>query len=276
MEIKGSLILVTGASSGIGEASARLLASAGGRVIMLARTAEKLERISEEIRQKGGETYVHPVDLGNAERVSQTAGKIKQVYGIPDVILNCAGAGNWLSVLETTSGDFYDMIVAPYLATTYTIDCFVREMTHRNTGHIITLNSAASYFTFPGALGYLAARWALRGYMEGLTEELRFTGVRVTSIVAGKVDSPYFTNNPVSAERIPRIATGIMKTLTVDEVAQNVVKVIRRPKKRVIIPWQMAWSVALNRYFPTLFRALMRKTGYRGIPEELANLRKES
>lgn len=272
MSLKDKIVLITGASSGIGEACAKLMAEEGAKVILQARSVDKLTEIEKVIKAHGGMAYSYPTDLTDIKTVKEQAKHIKTEVGMPDIIVNSAGAGNWLSIFDTSEEDFKDMMSAPYFAAVYTTKAFLNDMVIRNSGQIITINSAACYFIFPGALGYLSTRWATRGFMEGLTEELRSSNVAVTSIVAGKVDSPYFTNNPVSAERIPRIATGIMKTLTVEEVAQTIIRSTRSRKKTIIVPWQMSLSVLMNRYFPGIFRMLMRATGYKGLHQEISKL----
>ena len=232
-----------------------------------------MEKIVTEIIAEEGIAYAFPTDLTKFNEVKRQAEIIKKEIGIPDLIINSAGAGNWLSLFDTSERDFEEMMAAPYFTAVYTIKAYLNDMVRRDSGHIISINSAAAYFAIPGALGYLSTRWALRGFQQGLYEELRFTNVAVTSVIAGKVDSPYFTNNPVSAERIPKIATGIMKTLTTEDVARSILKATKNRKNTIIIPWQMSVSIVMNRYFPRIFRSLMRATGSKGIPNEIANLK---
>lgn len=273
MDLKNKIVLITGASSGIGEAFANLIASEGAKLILQARSTDKLDALVKEINEKGGEAFSFPTDLTDAKAVQDQAKKVKNEIGVPDVIINSAGAGNWLSIFDTSEKDFGDMMASPYFATAYTIKAFLNDMVKRNTGHIITINSVASYMVFRGALGYLATRWALRAFQDGLYEELRSTNVLTTSIVAGKVDSPYFTTNPISAQRLPKIGEMIMKTLTVEQVAKVIQGSLGKKKKTIIIPWQMVMSIKLNQYFPRIFMMLMRATGYHGIQDEIANIR---
>lgn len=272
MDLNNKIVLITGASSGIGEAYAKLIASEGVKIILQARSADKLDAVANEIKRRGGSAYPFPTDLTDAKAVKEQAAKIKHEVGIPDVIINSAGAGNWLSIFDTSEKDFTDMMASPYFATVYTIKAFLNDMVKRNSGHIVTINSAASYLIFPGALGYLSTRWALRAFQDGLYEELRSSNVLTTSIVAGKVDSPYFTNNPISAERLPKIGAMIMKTLTVDEVAAVIKKALSKKKRTIIIPWQMSLSIKFGQHFPGVLGWLMRVTGYKGIPDEMTKL----
>ncbi|MCG8306138.1 MAG: SDR family NAD(P)-dependent oxidoreductase [Cytophagales bacterium] len=272
MSLKDKVVVITGASSGIGEACAKLMAKEGAIVVLIARSADRLAKVAGEVVKHGGSAFTYPADLTDIEIVRRQAGRIRNEVGVPDMIINSAGAGNWLSIFETSEEEFTDMMAAPYFATIHTVKAFLPDMVKRNRGHIITLNSPACYFIFPGALGYSATRWATRAFQEGLAEELRSTGIAVTSIIAAKVDSPYFKNNPVSAERIPGIATSLMKTLTVEDVAFTVWRATRSRRRTIIVPWQMSLSVFLNRFFPGIFKLLMRATGYKGIPDEISRL----
>ena len=275
MNLKDKIILITGASSGIGAACARIMAEKGAIIVMQARSVDKLQNLREELADKGGQAHIYPTDLTDISAVRKQAKLIKQEVGIPDVIINSAGAGNWLTIFDTSETDFQDMIASPYFATVNTIKAFLNDMVIRNSGHIITINSAASNLIFKGALGYMAARWVLRAFQGGLYEELRSTNVLTTSIVAGKVDSPYFTTNPISVERLPKIGEMIMKTLTVDQVAKVVLKTVFRKKKTIIIPWQMALAIKFGQHFPGILGWLMRITAYKGIPDEIEKIRQE-
>ena len=101
MDLRHSKILITGASSGIGAATARAAACEGAQVILLARTSSKLEQLAADIRRDGGRASVYPVDLTDSGVVDQCAQQIMNAVGIPDVLVNNAGAGRWLSIQET-------------------------------------------------------------------------------------------------------------------------------------------------------------------------------
>ena len=102
-------ILITGASSGIGEAYAKLIASEGVKIILQARSVDKLEALTKEIKERGGTAFSYPTDLSDIQAVKEQAAKIKQEVGIPDIIINSAGAGNWLTIFDTSEKDFEDM-----------------------------------------------------------------------------------------------------------------------------------------------------------------------
>ena len=127
----------------------------------------------------------------------------------------------------------------------------------------ISHNSAASYFSFPGATGYTPARWAMLGFAKSLQADLYHTDFKVSMIVFGKVDSPYFKNNPVSEERIPKIANWLTPTMSVASSGKVISRVVRNKKTIVIRPLMMSLFVFLNRLVPGMFTWLMRITSYK-------------
>src|SRR5512138_3620299 len=115
MKLKNKRILITGASSGIGAATAKLAARQGARVILVARSKDKLEHLAEEIRSSGGIACIHAADLTNPQAVTAMEREISANFGVPDVLLNNAGVGRWLYADETSMDEAAAMIAAPYL-----------------------------------------------------------------------------------------------------------------------------------------------------------------
>jgi short-subunit dehydrogenase len=265
MEIHGALAIVTGASSGIGAATAEALAQRGARVVLLARRAAELEQIADGIRARGGEAHSYPVDLADGAAVEQIAQAIRQSLGVPDIIINNAGAGRWLFIEETDPAEAVEMMAAPYFAAFNVTRAFMPAMLQRGSGRIAVVTSPACYFAWPGATGYTAARWAMRGFAAGLRADLHGTGVRVTLVTPALVNSPYFARNAGTAERIPRIAR-IYRTLTPQEVAAAIVRGVERGSREVVIPWLLRLVVQVYRVLPGPIDWLLVKTGWRRRP----------
>jgi short-subunit dehydrogenase len=261
MKIQGSTILITGASSGIGAATAKAMARAGGRVLLLARTQTALEKVAAEIVAAGGEAKVYPIDLTDAPKVEQVAKQILAEVGTPDLILNNAGAGRWLFVEETSSAEALQMMNAPYFAAFYITRAFLPEMLRRGTGHIVTINSPVSRFAWPGATGYAAARWALRGFTEALRADLRGTGLRVTMVTPGLVDSPYFDHNPGAHERLPKIAR-LIPTLTPDQVAAGIIQAVKWNQRERVMPFMLWLFYVMHAVAPRIVEWFVTITGW--------------
>lgn len=261
MDISGKIAVITGASSGIGAATALLLAQKGARVVLLARREDKLAEVRRDILAQGGQAASYPVDLANAAAVSYVARAVFADVGAPDILINNAGAGRWLTVAETPPEEAEQMMAAPYFAAFNTTHAFLPAMLARNSGHILNVTSVASYAAWPGATGYIAARWAMRGFTLGLRADLHRTGIGVTLFAAGKVDTPYFTRNPGSEERIPGLSR-IVPTLSSAQAAAAIARAVQRERREVIVPPIAALFVQLHKFLPGVVDRLLIQTGW--------------
>ncbi len=246
MDIKGKLALVTGASSGIGEATARMLAAKGAHVLLVARSADNLAKIANEIQAKGGKADAFAADLANPEDVARMGEAVRAQAEIPDILINNAGSGRWLSVLETSPAEARQMIEVPYLAAFYVTRFFLPHMAARKNGHIVNVTSPASYIAWPNAAGYIAARQALKGFSEALRLEVAASGIFVSLVVLGPVESSYWEHNPGSRERLPKGPT----PLSTVEAAEAIVGAIERRKARVVRPGLFRLLFTLEALFP--------------------------
>lgn len=260
MNLNKKLILITGGSSGIGKAAAINLAKQGAEIIIQSRDIEKLKTTAAEITNMGGKVHFISTDLTKPKDVEESAKKIINEIGLPDVIINSAGSGEWLSLEEASMEHYATSMQSPYLATAYTCKAFNEEMLKRGGGHLININSAACYFSFSKATGYTAARWAMLGFTKSLQADLYNTNLKVSMIAFGKVDSPYFKNNPKSEDRIPRIVKWLIPTVTTDYCGKIIANTIKSKKSTVIRPPMMLILATMNRYTPGMFRWIIRIT----------------
>jgi NADP-dependent 3-hydroxy acid dehydrogenase YdfG len=151
------------------------MAREGGRVLLLARTVAALERMAAEIKTMGGEAWVYPVNLSDAKAVEQTGRAIQQEVGVPDILINNAGAGRWLPVEETSPEEAVQMMASPYFGAFYITRAFLAAMRQRGTGHTVNLTSPAGFVAWPNATAYGVARWAMRGFLKALRADLHET-----------------------------------------------------------------------------------------------------
>ena len=131
MDVRGKLVIVTGASQGIGAATSKTLAEHGARVILVARTESKLQALADEIASAGGEAHARACDLSDPGAVASLGQAISDELGVPDVIVNSAGAGRWLAVDETPLDEIGQMMRAPYLAAFYVTRVFLPAIIER-------------------------------------------------------------------------------------------------------------------------------------------------
>lgn len=260
MDFKGKCVLITGGSSGIGKAAAKQLHKLGAKIIIQARNLEKLKKAASEIDSEFVNVHYYSTDLTDETEVLKAATKIIATHGIPDAIVNSAGEGEWLGISEAFVSHYEQTIASPYLVTALTCKVFYDKMKAEGklSGHFVIVNSAASYFSFPGATGYLPARWAMLGYARALQADLHKTNIKVSLIALGKVASPYFSSNPISEERIPKVSDWLIPTLSEEKAGNALVSIIKNPKRETIKPNLLAIFVFMNRFYPGLFKWLMR------------------
>ena len=261
--MEDQLILITGGSSGIGKAAAKELHGQGARIILQARNIEKLKLAANEIDPLGERISYYSTDLTDEGAVLSAASAMIEKEGVPDVVINSAGAGEWLSFKESKVSHYKETMDSPYLATALTCKVFFDFMQTRGTGHFIIINSAGCYFSFPGATGYLPGRWAMLGFSRSMQADLYQSNFKVSMIAFGKVESPYFENNPISEDRIPKISNWLIPIMSLTSAGKVIAHNVKTKKAIVIKPFLMSFFVFLNRLFPGVFRWLMRITGYR-------------
>lgn len=255
-------MVVTGASSGIGAATARRLAARGARVVLMARTVPALEAVAEEIRASGGVAHTRPVDLADLDVVAETARAVLADLGPVDVLVNNAGAGRWLAVDETDPAEALAMTMVPYVGAFALTRSLVEPMIARGSGSIVNVTSPAALLPFPGAAAYSVARAAMRHFTTALRADLRGTGVHVGLVMAGLVDSPYFEHNPGSLERVPSVAR-LIGTITPEQVAASIEDVVVRRRPGATVPARLAALRAVFAVAPGPVTAVVRATGWK-------------
>jgi short-subunit dehydrogenase len=258
------LVLVSGASSGIGEATAKRYGQAGAEVLLLARSAERLDRVAEAIRRAGGSADPYVIDLADAAAIEETAARIKRDRGTPDILINNAGAGRWLPLVETTADEALTMIEVPYLAAFNLTRAFLPDMLARGTGSLAYVTSPASFVAWPDASAYIAARRAVAGLADTLQSELNGTGVLVTLVVLGLVESGYWEHNPGIRERLPASNPILAPILSSEQAAEAIVRGVAAGKRMVVKPAILRALIVLNALFPRLVARHLR----RAVPKQ--------
>jgi short-subunit dehydrogenase len=253
------IALVTGASSGIGEAAAEELARQGWHVILVARTAAKLEALKDKIQAAGGQATVAAVDGADGNAVLAKAAELRESVGPPSVIVNSAGMGAWKYIEDTPPDEARMMIGAPYLAAYNMSHAFMKDMLARRKGVIIHVGSPASFCAWPGATGYVASRCALWGLHEALSQDLVGTGVRSCMVTFGEVTSPYFEVNTVGTDQLPSVGRWVPKT-SPEKCGQIIAKLARRPRKNVYYPFFLRVLRISHYVCPWFTRWIARQT----------------
>ncbi len=264
MRISNKIVLITGASSGIGAAIAKAMVHAGAaQVLLLARNKEGLKKVAGEVEANGGKARIYTVDLSDPEAVENVTQRILSEIGVPEILINNAGSGKWKFLVDTGAEEIAQVMTLPYFAAAWITRQFLPQMLKRGSGHIVNISSVASRMAWPGATAYIAACRAMRGFSDALRADLYRTGIGVTHYESGPVDSPYWQNNPGSRERVPKIAKMLVPVLTEEQVARAVVAGVNGNHRLIVVPGMMKLVYLLHSISPWLVQWLMTRTGYR-------------
>jgi short-subunit dehydrogenase len=261
-KMKDKIVLITGASSGIGAETAKAFASLGATVLLLARNETRLNQLADTIRTQAGQAIVFPVDVGNYDAVVAMANKVKQDIGVPDVIINNAGSGLWRFVEETTAEQAIESIKVPYLAAFFVTKVFMPELLKRNSGHIVNMTSFAAKIPFSGATAYISSRKAMIGLHEALTMDLHGTGIKTSLTYFAKVESSFWEHNPGSEERLP-LSQKLIPVISEQQAAQAIVRGVLKGKREISSPFMLKIILFLTWLTPYATRFIMYKTGYK-------------
>jgi short-subunit dehydrogenase len=270
MKLADRLVLITGASSGIGKAAAKKFAQSGSRLVLLARRVELMDQTRDQIVEMGGEAHIYQCDLSHQQQVAKVCTQIRDDLGVPDVIVNNAGAGRFLSVEETAPNDVVSMMAVPYFGAFWLTQQFVSQMIERGSGFIINITSPASRIPWPGATAYTVARWAMRGFSEALRADLFATGVKSGCVILGKTSSDYFNTNRDSEERLPRVAR-LIPTLSPEQAAKAIVRCVEREKRLVVVPLTLRLFFAVHTLVPAPVEWLVKRTGWKRADTDSAS-----
>jgi 3-hydroxy acid dehydrogenase/malonic semialdehyde reductase len=229
--LKDRIVLVTGASSGIGAACARVLAKDGARLILTARRKERLEALASELRVRHGtNSYVSPFDVRDFSQVKNAVENLPAEWQAIDILVNNAGLARGLDPLhEGHIEDWEEMIDSNVKGLLYMTRLVVPGMVKRGRGHVVNIASIAGIQTYPKGNVYCASKAAVRAISDGLKQDLTGTPIRVTAISPGLVETEFaevrFRGNKERAAQNYRGLT----PLTGDDVADAVHFCVTRP-----------------------------------------------
>jgi len=187
MGVEGKVVVITGASSGLGEAAARLLADEGAAVVLGARREDRIRALAEELTRRGDKALAIPTDVSRREQVQRLVDGAVEAFGRVDVLINNAGLMP-LSPLDRLKVDEWDRMIDVNLkGVLYGIAAALPHMQRRKSGHIINVSSVAGHKVRAGGAVYAATKHAVRALSEGLRQEVKPYNIRTTVISPGVV-----------------------------------------------------------------------------------------
>ncbi|WP_248927759.1 SDR family NAD(P)-dependent oxidoreductase [Paenibacillus hamazuiensis] len=247
MKLEGSIVVITGASSGIGALAAELLARRGAVPILMARSAAKLQDIAGRIE---GRCEWHVLDVTDAAEVDRVMREVVARHGRIDILINNAGYGVFDRFVDAPLEEFASMMDVNYMGTVRCTKAVLPHMLKAGRGHILNVASMAGKIGSAKSSGYSATKHAVLGLTNCLRQELVGTGVSISAINPGPVDTPFFDKADPSGTYVNNIKWFMLKP---EEVARRAVDAIERNVPEVNIPFMASFGVKLYQLFPRLF-----------------------
>ncbi len=258
VSVSGSFAVVTGGSSGIGLATARLLAGRGARVAIVARNEEKLAAAARDIKAAtGADVATYSADLSSWESTEAVFARILGEHGVPDILVNSAGViypGEFASMpLE----HFEINMQCGYWSVVYPCRAVASPMAKRGSGHILNVSSVAGYLGIYGYTGYSSAKFAVMGFSEALRFEMRAEGVRVSVVCPPDTETPALDLEHTMRPKETDVIAGGIKPVAPEKVAEAIVRTVGRDRFVVIPDALSAFYFRLKGLLPEVFLAIV-------------------
>jgi short-subunit dehydrogenase len=247
--IDGKVVIVTGASSGIGESTAREFAQAGAITVLAARRADRLERLQQEIEEMGGIALAVPTDLTDLDQITNLVQTTLSRYGRIDVLANIAGWGlyDWFEELSHEEmRQSYEVNVIGLAELTRQV---IPTMKDQRSGFILNMSSYVSRISVPPLTVYASTKYAIEGLTDGLRRALLPWGIHVIRIHPSSVSGTEFNQRVVRPGTVQYRSTPIGR-ISRERLAKHIVKLIEKPRRALFISRIYEVPVLLNELFP--------------------------
>jgi len=239
VDYKDKSILITGGTSGIGLELARILAARGARLFLFARSQDNLIKTINDLKTiQSGDYHGIPTDVSDANQVAQSVKQVIEMAGVPDLLINCAGAAHPGYVQDLDLEIFRWMMDVNYFGTVFVTKAVLPGMIERKSGYIVNIASLVAVVGMYSYTAYGASKFALRGFSDALRMEMKPHGIRVSIVYPADTDTPQLTYEnqykPAELKQILQILPAL-DPIPPEQVARAIVDGIDR-QKNVIIP----------------------------------------
>ena len=261
MNHTSEVVVITGASAGVGRATARNFARHGARIALLARGTDGLEAAQREVQELGGTAIVIPVDVANPEQVEAAAARVEIDLGKIDIWINNAMTSVFSPIKEMTPEEFRRVTEVTYLGCVYGTLAALKRMLPRDRGVIVQVGSALAYRGIPLQSAYCAAKHAVQGFCDSLRCELLHdnSGVRLTMVQLPALNTPQFG---WVKSRLPRKAQPVPPIFQPEVAAEAIYFAAHNPRREFYVGAPSVAVISINKLAPGLLDHYLARTGY--------------
>ena len=258
---KPQVVVITGASAGVGRATARAFARRGARIGLLARGSEGLDATRREVEWIGGQALALPTDVSDADVVESAAKAVENAFGPIDVWINNAMVSVFSPIKWMEPDEFRRVTEVTYLGYVYGTLAALRRMLPRDYGTIVQVGSALAYRGIPLQAAYCAAKHAVEGFTDSLHAELLHdkSNVKLTMIQMPALNTPQFD---WVKSRLPKRAQPVPPVFQPELAADAIVWAVDHPRREYWVGGPTVRAVLINRLFPGLVDRFLARTGY--------------
>ena len=253
MDFKNKVVLITGASSGIGKQTAIEFAKLGSSIILVARRKNKLEQVENELKQFNVNTLVCVCDVSKKDQVDKLSKIVLQKFDSVDILVNNAGFAIYGSVSDLSINEIESQMETNYFGMIYCVKNFLPLMLKKKSGHIVNVASVGASFSVPGVSSYCATKFAMLGFSEGLKHELYGTGVGLTVVSPIMVRTPLFEHP--SFTNFSKFSTGV--SLSSETVAKTIIKASNSSRLEIVVPSVARAAIWFKQTFPFLINPII-------------------
>ncbi|WP_340025548.1 SDR family oxidoreductase [Paenibacillus sp. FSL K6-1096] len=246
MKLQGKIVVITGASSGIGALTAQMLSERGAVPVLLARSEDKLRALASELK---GECSWFVCDVTDEAEVNRTMEAVLDRYGRIDILLNNAGYGKFAAFTGMEPDEFAAMMDVNYMGIVRCTKAVVPHMLARGSGQIVNVASMAGKIGTARSVAYTATKHAVLGFTNALRQELRKSGITVSAVNPGPIATDFFKTADPSGNYERSVSRIIM---TPEHVSAKMVKLMEKGKEEVDLPGLAGFGIRLYGLFPRL------------------------
>src|SRR5438094_1411506 len=261
MQYKPEVVVITGASAGVGRATARAFGRRRANVGLIARGRDGLDAAKREIEEGGGEAIVLPLDVSDHDAVERAAGEVEDAFGPIDIWINNAMLSVFWPIMKMTPDDYRRVTDVTYLGTVWGTLAALRRMKPRDRGAIVQVGSALAYRGIPLQSAYCAAKHAIQGFHDSLRSELIHDNsrVRVVMVNMPALNTPQFR---WVKSRLPRKAQPVPPIFQPEVAAEAIVWAAYSGRREINVGWPTSKAVIGNNFLPGYGDGYLAEHGY--------------